>query len=273
MIDQVSQICYMFLAPVSVISELLLIFAFWKLRYFKKHPEIMIFWQSVSQIILDLHWVTGLKTIKSYITDDKCLLIGAFSVYFYYLSWDYILFLSIEILLKILKPHKTEYKKRRIWYHSLAHLSSLSVFIVLATSNTNGTSYIKTCFIQKRTIYELIIIIPAFFHFPLSIGIILYTLIITHNTYVLPYLKYHMLVVVTFSLTWVPIAIVHSFIYFGLTEDIQEDFLYVNFKQVSILLGASSGFFVFLSRIQQKGVLKKIFAAIFKKNPLKVTNK
>lgn len=229
MIDQITQICYLILAPLSVLSEIILVYAFWKLELFKEHPEVMIFWQSVSQIILDLHWVTGAKSIKSYFSDKECLVYGAFSLYFYYLSWNYTLFLSIEILLKILKPHKTGYKKRRFLYHAIAHTSSIIVFILLVTSNTNGTSFIKTCFIQKETPYELIIIIPAFFHFPLTIGIILYTFYITNNVYFLPYLRYHMLVVMAFSLTWIPISLIHTLIYFNFKNDIVLGFLFVNY--------------------------------------------
>ena len=222
-----TQLCYMFLAPLSVTSEFILIFGFWKLKQFKDHPEVMIFWQCLSQIILDVHWFTGIETIKSTFTDEECLFLGAFSVYFYYLSWDYSLLLSIEILLKILNPHKTGYKARRFWYHAIAHLTSMSIFISLMVSKTNGNSIMKTCFVQENSVYELLILLPALIHFPLCAGIIGYTLYISHNTYFAPYLKYHMLVVATYAASWVPIALVHglSYSYFEVTVPIW--FIYV----------------------------------------------
>lgn len=210
--DEVIQISYLFLAPLSVTSEILLIYTFWRLSQFKDHPEIMIFWQCLSQIILDIHWVTGVKSIKSSLSPFQCCLLGAVCIYFYYLSWAYNLFLSIEILLKISQPHETHYKRRLLYYHIISHLSSLIIFLIIITSKTNGDSLMSTCFIEKHSQYESIILIPALFHFPLCVGIVLYTIYISYNTYYAIYLKYHMLVVLTFSITWVPVGLAHGIV-------------------------------------------------------------
>ena len=223
----ITQLCYLVLAPVSVISELVVIYAFYRLKQFKDHPEVMIFWQCISQIILDLHWFTGIEPIKKIITDEECLFLGSFSVYFYYLSWDYSLFLSIEILLKILNPHKTAYKARKIWYHIIAHFTSLLIFIILMISQTNGTSIMTTCFVQEKSVYELVILIPALIHFPLCMAIISYTLYISFNTYFATYLNYHMLVVGAFSICWVPIAFVHGLSYHKFNITVPLWFIYV----------------------------------------------
>lgn len=208
--DRVIQISYLFLAPLSVTSELILIYAFWRVNQFKDHPEIMIFWQCLSQIILDIHWVTGIDRVKSSLSSDECCILGALCIYFLYVSWDYNLFLSIEILLKILNPHKTQYKFRLILYHLLSHLTSLAVFMVLVTSGTNGDSVLTNCFVQKFSRYEVIILLPAVIHFPLCIGIILYTIYVSYNTYYANYLRYHMLVVFTFAITWIPVSLAHG---------------------------------------------------------------
>lgn len=222
-----TQLCYMVFAPLSVSCEFVLIYGFWKLRQFKDHPEVMIFWQCISQIILDIHWFTGIEYIKGSLSDEACLFLGAFSVYFYYLSWDYSLLLSIEILLKIMNPHKTGYKRRRFWYHAISHITSMVVFVVIMVSQTNGNSILATCFVQRHSAYELVILAPALLHFPLCALIIGYTLYISNGTYFAPYLKYHMLVVAAFSASWVPIALAHGLCYDYFEITVPVWFIYV----------------------------------------------
>lgn len=227
--ETLTQVCYMILAPLSVISESILIYGLWRLKQYKNHPESLIFWQCLAQIIIDIHWFTGIETFHQTITEFECLFLGAFSVYFYYLSWNYILILAVEILLKILNPVKTGYKKRRIWYHILAHLSSLFVFIILLISGTDGESVMKTCFVEHQSIYEVIIGFPVIFHFPLCTGITLYTLYILSGTFFIHYLKYHLLVVSVFSLSWLPIGIIHGLNYSGFGVNIPLWAIYVSF--------------------------------------------
>jgi hypothetical protein len=207
------QLSYTIFAPLSFISECILLYAFIRLKQLKDHPEIMIFWQCISQIILDVHWFTGIDSVKSSLSDFSCKFLGAFFVYFYYLSWDYTLWLSLEIYLKIVNPHKTGYKKRMIWYHSLSHLSSAIIFTMIMITNTNGNSILTTCFVEGHTILEFIVLFPVLFHFPMSIGIILYAIYISYGTFYVNYLKYHMLVVVAFSISWVPGGLAHGLNY------------------------------------------------------------
>lgn len=222
-----TSLCYEILAPISVVSELLLFYGFIRIKHLRKHPEIMIFWQCCSQIILDIHWFTGIELFKAQLSDKMCQLLGAFCMYFYYLSWDYNLFLSIEIFLKILNPHNTGYKKRRIWYQAISHLTSLIVFIILMTGQNNGSSIMKTCFVQNKSVYELVVLFPALLHFPLCIGITSYTIWISYNTFYVSYLNYQMLVVVAFALGWVPVAVVHGINYKGFDVEIPFWFLLV----------------------------------------------
>lgn len=224
-----TQLCYSTLGPISVVSECILLYGLLRLRQIREHPEIMIFWQCVSQLILDLHWFTGIEIFKAVLTDFECQFLGSVSMYFYFLSWNYTVLLSIEILMKILYPHETRYIKRRIWYHSVSHFTSLAVFIILMIGDNNGSSIMKTCFVENRSVYELVVILPIFIHFPLCIGITTYTICISYNTFYAQYLKYHMLVVFAFALCWVPISIVHGINYSGFHTTIPLWALIVNF--------------------------------------------
>ena len=254
--------CYGILAPISIVSELLIFYGFIRIKELRKHPEIMIFWQCCSQLILDLHWFTGIEVLKAKLSDSVCQFLGAFCMYFYYLSWDYTLLLSIEILQKILNPYNTGYKKRRIWYQVISHLTSLVVFIVLMTGDNNGNSIMLTCFVENRSVYELFVLIPGLLHFPLCIGITGYTFWISYNTFYVSYLKYQMLVVVSFAIGWIPIAIVHGINYKNFHVDIPFWLLFVFDRQIAVLLGGSSGFLVFLARMRQKGLLQSIYRSI-----------
>ena len=46
---------YGILAPISMISQLILIYGYLKIKKMRKHPEMMIFWQCITQSLMDLH--------------------------------------------------------------------------------------------------------------------------------------------------------------------------------------------------------------------------
>lgn len=207
-------IFYLVLAPISLLCEGILLYGFIRLRQIKYHPEILIFWQSLSQLIMDMHWFTGIDQVKNQISGDTCRIIGAFSIYFYFLSWDYTTLLSIEIFIKFRHPENTNYEKRRLWYHLGSHLTSLAVFLwVILDKSNNGRSIMQTCFSQENKVYELAIMAPALLHFPICVVITGYSWYISYGTFYRSCLKYHMLVVAAFIVGWVPIAIVHGLTY------------------------------------------------------------
>jgi hypothetical protein len=269
----VTFLAYSILAPLSVVSESLILYSFIRLSQIKEHPEIIIFWETLAQLILDIHWFTGIAPIKDFLGEKPCQFFGSFSMYFYFLSWDYNLLLSIEILLKILQPHKTGYSIRRIWYHCISHLTSFIVFLFCMLGDNNGNSIMKTCFVQEKSVYELFVLVPALLHFPLCIIIIGYTIYISYGTFYLRYLNYHMLVVATFAFSWVPIAIVHGLNYYKFEYTVPEAFVVVIGIQIAVVLGAPSGLFVFLARMKQKNLLKKLLTSIFRPKKFTVINK
>ena len=223
-----SDYIFLVLAPVSLISEFLLLYGFLRLKELRAHPEILIFWECIAQIIFDAHWFTGISFIKIHVSDFACQFLGSLCVYFYILSWDYNVLLSIEILLKILNPHRTGYVRRRFWYHSISHLTSLAIFIALMVGENNGNSVLNTCFVESRTVYELVILIPAIVHFPVCIGITAYTFWLSHNTFYVPYLKYHMVVVCVFAGCWLPPSLLHGLNYRGFGVQVPEWLAVVN---------------------------------------------
>ncbi|OMJ84765.1 hypothetical protein SteCoe_14018 [Stentor coeruleus] len=261
-------ICYIFLAPISSICGLFQVYGFYKLNLVKEHPEILIFWQCISQLILDIHWFTGIPYIQKHIGDIPCRLLGDFFVYFYYLSWNYTVFLSVEILIKINNPYDINYKKRTLWYHLISHALSICIFLVIAIypNDNHGKSILGTCFVQKGTFFELIIIIPDLIHFPIATGLIFYTIYISHKAReIMNYLRYIIYVVIAFSIAWVPVGIVHGIHFYAFNINTNSIFL-----EISAYLGALSGTLIFSARMMQKGLLKNMIKKSF---CLRVNNK
>ena len=209
-------ISYEIFAPISAICQIILVYGYLKVKKMQKHPEIMIFWQCLSQIILDAHWLTGIPELHDDLTGKGCQILGAFFVYFYYLSWNYVLFLSVELIKKIKDPLKCNYKRRLMVYHILSHSSSLTVFICLiAVDNNNGQSLIHTCFVEKNSPYELIIMLPVIIHLPICLYICAWTIWYSLKNNHAALLRPHVNVVLAFSISWVPIGLAHGLSYPG----------------------------------------------------------
>ncbi|OMJ95176.1 hypothetical protein SteCoe_1553 [Stentor coeruleus] len=254
-------ICYSILAPISAICGLFQVYGFYKLKLVNNHPEILVFWQCVSQLILDIHWFTGISYIHKNIGETCCLLLGDFFVYFYYLSWNYTVFLSVEILIKMTNPCVTDYKKRTRWYHLISHALSICIFFVVAINykHNNGKSIIKTCFVQKGSFLELIVIAPVFIHFPIATGLNGYTIYKFYRAKeIIDYLRYIIFVVIAFSIAWVPVAIVHGIQFDAFNIKTNDTFL-----NIAAYLGALSGTLIFTARMMEKNLLKRMLEKIF----------
>jgi hypothetical protein len=206
-------IFYCILALISMSSQIFLIYGFLRIKKMKKHPEIMIFWQCVAQIILDLHWITGLSDLHNQLSIFECKLLGAFFGYFYYLSWNYILFLSIEICIKIKYPLICKDQVRTLAYHLISHFSSLTIFLILITGDQNGESIIGTCFLQDQSVYELILLVPLILYLPVFVFVCGYTLYLCRVNIYASKLKHHVYIVIVFTLCWLPNSLVHGLNY------------------------------------------------------------
>jgi hypothetical protein len=225
----------------------------------QKHPEILIIWQCFSQIMLDSHWFTAIDSVNELVS-DYCQSIGAMFVYFYYLSWNYILYLSLEILVKIKNPLNCNYSRRLQMYHMVAHLVSLTLFCVLvAVPDNDGKSVVGTCFVQKRSPYEMIVFFPVVFHVPICVGIGGYTIWLARKNREAMIFKHHNLVVLVFTLCWGTTALDHGLSYHNIYIDSDQ------FDLIVTILGAPAGFYLFCARMTQKGLFLKIYRSFYRK--------
>jgi len=85
------------LAPLSVMGSGLLMWTYVKIKKLREHPGSLVFMQCLTQCVLDLHWPLSIQTINKSINGIPCILLGASSCYFYFVTWNYTLGLSLEI--------------------------------------------------------------------------------------------------------------------------------------------------------------------------------
>ena len=128
-------------------------------------------------------------------------------MFFYFINLNCIVFLSIEILIKIKDPLNCNYKRRVMIYHLLSTITSLGVAILLCSVDNDGVSSFDTCFIQKGSIYELLVLVPICFHFPLCLLTCFYILWAARRTKHSGYAKHHIYIVLTFLITRGPAAL------------------------------------------------------------------
>ena len=205
---------YIILAPLSLISQIILIYGYIRVKKMREYPEILVFWQCIAQSILDVHWITGFTDLHRYLSGLPCQLIGAFCVYCYFINWDYILCLSLEVLIKLKNPFNSNYKTRLLIYHLSSHLSSFVIFIILSSvSNNSGKSLMNTCFVEEQSGYELVVFIPVFIHAPVCIFTCLYAVWASWGSKHGTYARYHIYVVTVFSISWLPLGIAHGLEY------------------------------------------------------------
>ena len=204
------------LAPISLLSQLILIYGYVRIEKMREHPDMMIFWHCVSEGVLDIGWILSMKNMAGYIPNTICQYYGAFMAFFFFLNWDYIVFLSIEILIKVKNPLNFNFTKRVLIYHISSIVTSLAIFLLLVSvSNNNGLSGMNTCFVQKGTVYGMIISIPTFVHVPICIACCCYIAWASRKMRHSSYARHHIYVVAAFLATRLPAALVDGLTFKG----------------------------------------------------------
>ena len=216
------------LAPISLLSQLILIYGYIRIKDLRQHPDMLTFWHCVSESIVDLSWITGIAQVHKYLSGPTCQFIGAFFMYFYFLHWDYMLFLSLEILIKVKDPLNCKHNQRVKFYHIISNLLSLGIYIWLSVAkDNNGKSGLKTCFVEQESIYELLILVPSLIHLPVMIGICLYILWASRKLRHSSYAKHHIYVVTTFVITRIPVCLADGLNYEKFNIDNMKELNYV----------------------------------------------
>jgi len=216
--------------------------------------------QCLTQCVLDLHWPLSIQTINKSINGIPCILLGASSCYFYFVTWNYTLGLSLEILLTIRNPFRAKSKLRNALYHSLCIGIPIPVLIVLLVdprSDFNHDYYRhRDCYLDVS--YDLAVGIWSLIavHIPISLGMIVYSACKVWKGSASRPVIYHSLVVVAFMISWTPISIVEGVVYFRTAELPNWLFYIVR------IIAFSSGFNTFCARLIEPSMRRQLLKSI-----------
>ena len=144
---------YTVFAPISTLSGLLFLCVFLYYPHLRKPPNILIIWQTIAQTIFDLHWFSAL--FRSDLHGDSfavCIIIGAVSVYAYFLAFMYTMCMSWVLVRCWMNPIKLSEMRRTSWKHHLVcHSLSLLIVVPMLAHEGLGKSVMTTCFIRTRS--------------------------------------------------------------------------------------------------------------------------
>lgn len=121
----------------------------------RKPPGMLILWQTVLQIILDIEWgIVGIlhSGINTSISNNSCIGLGILAIYCFYVVWNYYFCLVIELVIKLKDPMNGNYKKRSPIYHITSHICGFAFTLYAIIRDQAGNSLLLTCFIKRNAL-------------------------------------------------------------------------------------------------------------------------
>lgn len=250
-------IIYLLFGSLSVFSGVSVIIVYVLTGNWKDPPAMLIFWHLVSQCFIDATIsATGFSCVIHHESiDNWCESLGASNIFFYFLSFNYIVCLCLEVLLKLDKPMENSYNKRANSYHIVSHCLSLALVLYLFFEGEAGPAYNHFCFIKMNSDNHYMSLIPLFIFFPFLV--MTYYKVFkmrTTTTYVNFFVKKHLVYITAYFFIWLPIIL--------------NNILNNRLQVVSLLLTSSSGFIMTTLRVGSV-----LYAKYLKKSSRACTNK
>ncbi|OMJ78843.1 hypothetical protein SteCoe_21243 [Stentor coeruleus] len=249
----------LFFVAISSICEILLIIGYFKIPQMKKHPGFFILVQSIAQLYIDIHWITIASSVQNSLNDSACRVLGSFNYYSYIIAWDYTLYLSLEIYLKISRPVSQDASKRNKIYFIIAQISALIPTIILIASNQNGRSALGTCSIEKQSSYNILWALNLLINAPLCVYFCAQSLWISRkkSIQIKSGLKYHLYVVLVFILSVAPSQAFDAINWYLLESSDSEVKNWAS--SLAALVGCMSGAMIFAARVSQKNIFRLLW--------------
>lgn len=182
---------------------------------------------------------------------SACKCMGVFTVLSSSISMNYMLALSIEVVIKLRKGTHSYFKLRKVLYHAISVGFAVFLVVLAEIHGDYGSSDIKTCSLAPKSLTESIRL-SSF-----AIDIILMWLLIGYmlgkvgKTYSNVIFNYFLVI---FSMT-LSVTIVNLL---GFSEDfdLKNPTIY---SQIALLIGTTTGISIGLSRLANRRLLKQIF--------------
>lgn len=234
-------IIYLLLGSLSTISGVSVIIVYFLTGSWREPPSTLIFWHLFSQSFIDATIATAGFSIVIYreSLDHWCKNLGAFNIYFYFLGFNYVVCLCLEVLFKLHRPMENSYKKRSKVYHLASHLSSLTLVLFIYFNHDSGPSFNHFCFIDKNSDFHYVSSIPLIIFFPVLILTYfqVYKMKVT-TAFVNFFVKKHLIYITAYFCVWLPVI---------LNILVQHEHNLLN--QLSLVLISSSGFILTIIRV------------------------
>lgn len=207
------RIFFIFSVSLSIVSELLLILAFIKLEQIRKYPGKFILIQTIFQLFLDFHWLSGISYVHLSSHSYLCKVIGAIATCCVFNAWIFNIFISLEVYKKLTLPKSTR-SLRLYCYGGTTVLFTIIILLCLLLSDQNGISAFNTCSIEDGSPFQLIYAVMVFVTVPCCFVLIVICMCIgKDNRKLTEFLKYHFYVVAGFIVTLAPAATIDGISY------------------------------------------------------------
>ncbi len=259
----VLQLSYYVLAPMSLLSGLLLLVLFILVQELRLQRGWLVLWQCFAQSLLDLHWMSTSHFFSHSKNKALCQVIGTVSVYSLLLAYNYTAALSYVIVAYLRRPLRSV--ESSIWsLHASCHaLAAAAALAAMGTENI-GTSIMTTCFIASRTPGEVIMMVPLVVHTPVCLLACAYALRKYRRQYALrQFIWKHVLVVLVFASMWTLPSLLHFLNEGSIDQDGHVGVLMdVSTSQLALICGSTSGLVTTVVRLLEPGLMPIILARI-----------
>lgn len=257
----VLQLSYYLLAPISLLSGLILLVLFALVREMRLQRGWLVLWLSFAQSLLDLHWLSTSHFFSHSQYSVLCKVIGTVGLYSLLLAYNYTAALSYVIIVYLRRPLRSE--ESSSWgLHAACH--GLAAAGALATLGTDGigTSIMTTCFIASRSSAEVVMMIPLVIHTPICLLACGYALRKFRRRYALrQFIWKHVLVVLVFSSMWTLPSLLHFLNEGRISQDKHVGMLMdVSTTQLALICGSTSGLMTTIVRLLEPGLIPVITA-------------
>ena len=157
---------------------LLICLQLWLPNRFLKHPGQLFFYSCIFQLLDHLKHFTYILALNHNYTSDSpsCQAIAWISSFASFMQLNYILFLSVEIIIKLNNNADNKYKIRCKIYHIFSLISSTSVAVVIYELGSYGIDGNNICSVVENSLGESIILIYVFSVIPVMWAAIFWTL-------------------------------------------------------------------------------------------------
>ena len=157
-------ISYCCLAPLSLCSEILLLYFYSTRPYLRKSPGDLVLWQMLGQLVLDIGWLySGYRYVATghMLDNPACHAIAVTTIYAMVVVSGSNVLLAIEILVKLSRPFDEAAKHRKTVYLVVLHAAAMVITLLAACFGALSVTSSNKCFFFVVT-YSYSVLAPYF---------------------------------------------------------------------------------------------------------------